>query len=110
MWKCVEVSASDLRVLLIITSLSIPRRRQASVVRDFWIPAFAGMTFLEVALNIDTEQRIIGAGILSVNGLINPSTFPGLKPGVCSGLILSGAFHSTLKDGVWRRRSIKTRG
>jgi hypothetical protein len=37
---------------------------------------------------------------------INPSTFPGLKPGVCLGLILSGAFHSVLKDGVWRRRSI----
>ena len=37
---------------------------------------------------------------------INPSTFPGLKPGVCSGLILSGAFHPVLKDAVWRRRSI----
>ena len=37
---------------------------------------------------------------------INPSTFPGLKPGVCSGLILSGAFDPILKGGVWRRRSI----
>ena len=41
---------------------------------------------------------------------INPSTFPGLKPGVCSGLILSGAFDPVLKDGVWRRRSIKVEG
>jgi len=38
---------------------------------------------------------------------INPSTFPGLEPGGCSGLILSGAFDPVLKDGVWRRRSIK---
>jgi hypothetical protein len=36
----------------------------------------------------------------------NPSTFPGLKAGGCSGLILSGAFAPVLKDGVWRRRSI----
>jgi hypothetical protein len=56
------------------------------------------------------KLSLFGAGILSVNGLINPSTFPGLKPGVCSELILSGAFHSILKDGVWRCRSIKTRG
>ena len=46
---------------------------------------------------------------------INPSTFPGLKSGVCpsarsqvegSGLILSSALHPVLKDRVWRRRSI----
>jgi len=37
---------------------------------------------------------------------INPSTFPGLKPGVCSGLNLSGALPPVLKDGLWRRRSI----
>ena len=30
---------------------------------------------------------------------INPSTFSGLKPGVCSGLILSGAFAHVIKDG-----------
>jgi hypothetical protein len=41
---------------------------------------------------------------------INPSTFPRLKPGVCSGLILSGAFISALKGGVWRRRSINSEG
>jgi tRNA1Val (adenine37-N6)-methyltransferase len=38
---------------------------------------------------------------------INPSTIPGLKPGVCSGLILSGASDPVLKAGVRRRRSIK---
>jgi hypothetical protein len=37
---------------------------------------------------------------------INPSTILGLKPGGCSGLILSGAFNLALKAGVWRRRSI----
>src|SRR4030042_3707546 len=46
---------------------------------------------------------------------INPSTIPGLilrlrsgqAPGVCSGLILSGAAYPDLKIGVCRRRSIK---
>ncbi len=38
---------------------------------------------------------------------INPSAIPGLKPGVCSGLILSSAFDPALKAGVWCRRSIK---
>ena len=33
------------------------------------------------------------------------STIPGLKPGVCSGLKLSGAFYPDLKIGVWRRRT-----
>jgi hypothetical protein len=38
--------------------------------------------------------------------LINqPIRLPGLKPGVCSGLILSGAFYPDLKIGVWRRRT-----
>jgi len=36
----------------------------------------------------------------------NPSTFPSLKPGRCSGLILSSVFAPVLKDGVWGRRSI----
>jgi hypothetical protein len=44
-----------------------------------------------------------------MEGKINPSTFPGLKPRVCSGLILSGALDPILKDDVWRRRSIKIR-
>ena len=29
----------------------------------------------------------------------------GQAPGVCSGLILSGAFYPDLKIGVWRRRT-----
>ena len=35
-----------------IINLSLPRRRESSNVKSFWIPAFAGMTFLEVALNL----------------------------------------------------------
>ena len=34
-----------------------------------------------------------------------PIRLPGLKPGVRSGLILSGAFYPDLKIGVWRRRT-----
>jgi hypothetical protein len=34
-----------------------------------------------------------------------PIRLPGLKPGVCSGLILSGAFNPSLKIGVWRHRT-----
>ena len=34
-----------------------------------------------------------------------PIRLPGLKPGVCSGLILSAAFNPGLKIGVWRRRT-----
>ena len=34
-----------------------------------------------------------------------PIRLPGLKPGVCAGLILSGAFCLDLKIGVWRRRT-----
>ena len=41
----------DLRTPLIISNLSLPRRRESGIVRSFWIPAFAGMTFLGVALN-----------------------------------------------------------
>jgi len=36
--------------------------------------------------------------------LNQPIRLPGLKPGVCSGLILSGDFNPDLKIGVWRRR------
>ena len=38
-----------------------------------------------------------------------PIRLPGLKPGVCSGLILSGAFYPDLKIGVWRRRTYQIR-
>jgi len=34
-----------------------------------------------------------------------PIRLPGLKPGVCSGLILSGALYPDLKIGVLRRRT-----
>ncbi len=34
-----------------------------------------------------------------------PIRLPGLPPGVCSGLILSGAFYHDLKIGIWRRRT-----
>ena len=32
-----------------IINLSLPRRRESSKYKRFWIPAFAGMTFLGVA-------------------------------------------------------------
>jgi len=48
--------------------------------------------------------------VLRKHRRINPSAYPGPKPGVCSGLIQSGASDSVLQDGVWRRRSIKQRG
>jgi len=38
-----------------------------------------------------------------------PIRLPGLKPGVCSGLILSGAFNPGFKIGVWRRRTYQFR-
>jgi len=39
----------DIRKPLIITNLSLPRRRESSDFKRFWIPAFAGMTLLEAA-------------------------------------------------------------
>jgi hypothetical protein len=41
----------EIREPLIIINLSLPRRRESSDVKGFWIPAFAGMTFLEVAIS-----------------------------------------------------------
>jgi hypothetical protein len=41
--------------------------------------------------------------------LIREANEGGLKPGVCSGLILSGAFYPDLKIGVWRRERIKVK-
>jgi len=41
-----------LRDPLIISNLSLPRRRESSSVKSLWVPAFAGMKFLEVALKI----------------------------------------------------------
>ncbi|MDO9124204.1 MAG: hypothetical protein Q7V12_07245, partial [Deltaproteobacteria bacterium] len=48
----------------------------------------------------------------TIAGRNQPIRLPGLilrlrsgqAPGVCSGLILSGAFYLDLKIGVWRRR------
>jgi len=40
-----------IREPLIILNLSLRRRRESSNVKNLWIPAFAGMTFLEVAIN-----------------------------------------------------------
>jgi hypothetical protein len=40
----------EIRKPLIIINLSLPRRRESSDVKGFWIPAFAGMTFLEAAI------------------------------------------------------------
>jgi hypothetical protein len=37
---------------------SLPRRRESNYVKSLWIPAFAGMTFLEVALNLALKGRI----------------------------------------------------
>jgi hypothetical protein len=44
----------NFREPLIIINLSLPRRRESSDVKSFWIPAFAGMTFLEVAFKLRT--------------------------------------------------------
>jgi hypothetical protein len=46
-----EMKDFNLREPLIIINSSLPQKRESSDVRNFWIPAFAGMTFLEVALN-----------------------------------------------------------
>jgi len=47
-----------LREPLIIINLSLPRRPESSDIKGFWIPAFAGMTFLEVALSITYQTDI----------------------------------------------------
>ena len=39
-----------------------------------------------------------------------PIRLPSLKPWVCSGLILSGAFNPGVKIGVWRRRTYQFEG
>jgi hypothetical protein len=46
--------------------LSFQRRRESSDVKSFWIPAFAGMTFLEVALKLtcmSKEERNLGVPV-----------------------------------------------
>jgi hypothetical protein len=45
---------------------------------------------------------------MNVKAQNQPIRLPGLKPGVCSGLILSGASYPGLKIGVWRRRTYQS--
>ncbi|MCJ7784939.1 MAG: hypothetical protein MUP41_13480 [Desulfobacterales bacterium] len=53
------------------------------------------------------EVRGLPFGLSSGRGLSLPAP-PSVGTGAGrKGLILSGAFHPVLKDGVWRRRSIK---
>jgi len=53
-----------LREPLIIINLSLPRRPESSDIKGFWIPAFAGMTFLEVALRqVGKEFRSVGMSL-----------------------------------------------
>ena len=54
----------------------------------------------------DKEFLILVGPFLDVEN--QPIRLPGLKSGVCSGLILSGAFYPDLKIGVWRRRTYQT--
>jgi hypothetical protein len=51
-----EVAEQFIREPLIIINLSLPRRPESSDIKGFWIPACAGMTFLEVAI-MKTEPR-----------------------------------------------------
>jgi len=46
---------------------------------------------------------------ITKTGKNQPIRLPGLKSGVCSGLILSGAFCPDLTIGVWRRRTYQQR-
>ncbi len=51
---------------------------------------------------VSSSPSVVGIGVIEAN---QPIRLPGLKPGVCSGLILSSAFCPDLKIGVWRRRT-----
>jgi hypothetical protein len=62
----------------------------------------------------DTEnhriQRMMPGGVGEIVfetaiEIIQPIRLPGLRPRVCSGLILSGALNLDLKIGGWRRRT-----
>jgi hypothetical protein len=41
----------------IIINSSLPQKQESSDVKNFWIPAFAGMTFLEVAVRVLWGKR-----------------------------------------------------
>jgi hypothetical protein len=63
-----EVAEQFIREPLIIINLSLPRMPESSDIKGFWIPAFAEMTFLEVAI-MKTEPRQIASKVyLSVTG------------------------------------------
>ena len=47
-----SIFSQNFREPLIIINLSLPLRRESSDVKSFWIPAFAGMTFLELAVSV----------------------------------------------------------
>jgi hypothetical protein len=44
---------------LIIPNSSLPRRLESSNIETFWIPAFAGMTFLGESLNEKVKNMIM---------------------------------------------------
>jgi len=46
-----QVDLEFIGICFIKTNLSLPRRRKSSYIKMLLIPAFAGMTFLEVAKN-----------------------------------------------------------
>ena len=52
-----QLKTYNLREPLIIINLLLLQMGESSDVKSFWIPAFAGMTFLEVAL-IDWRARL----------------------------------------------------
>jgi len=64
--------------------------------------------FVNLLSNAIKFTRSKGAGVIEIGCIVKenqPIRLPGLKPRVCSGLILSGAFYPDLKIGVWRRRT-----
>ncbi len=46
------ISTGDIREPLIIINLFLLQMRESNDVKSLWIPAFAGMTFLEVAIRL----------------------------------------------------------
>jgi hypothetical protein len=50
----------ELREPLIIINSLLPQKRESSDVRNFWIPAFAGITFLEgeLILRMPFDQKL----------------------------------------------------
>ncbi len=95
-----------------------------SMIRPEWVsryPAEFVQTLTALSLLTPkaerTARRVFGHDFIPPDALrkeiavleekIKPIRLPGLKPGVDSGLILSGAFSPDLKIGDWRRKRIK---